>query len=580
MELKSNQSIFFNIRLKSTRLKIVVLIASTFICACKTQPNGNKIEKQNSEFVSDSGAVSSVHLLASKAGIDILKKGGNAIDASVATFFTLAVVFPRAGNIGGGGFAVVRMAKGDTYALDFREKAPLVASKDMYLDKTGQPNRQNSMQGALAAGVPGSVAGMVALHQKLGKLPFEQLLASAIEIAEKGHAISKSEAEVLQRFQEEFKAVNSTTYLNRSWKQSDTIKHPELAETLKRIAQSYGEDFYKGKTAEMIVRQMKQSRGLITKNDLAQYQAVWRDPISFFWKGHRVITMPPPSSGGVALAQLLQGSEFFEWGGFGSPGTIHLMTELERRAFADRATYMGDPDFVEVPTEKLISRNYILSRVKDIDTLYKTNSEKIKEGRVDTIESVETTHFSVIDRFGNTVSITTTLNSFFGCKLLVKEAGFFLNNEMDDFSVKPGVPNQFGLIGGEANAIAPGKRMLSSMTPTIVSGADASILALGSPGGSTIITTVYQVIFNLYEHKMPLQKAVQAPRFHHQWLPDEVNFEKGFLTPALADSLKKRGHKLKELPHLGRIDAVLRHSNLKIEAANDYQRSGDKPLLY
>jgi gamma-glutamyltranspeptidase/glutathione hydrolase len=561
------------------KLKILLLIFA--VLGCGGQKTARQDQKIESGVLFDSGAVSSVHSLASQAGIETLKKGGNAIDASLATFFTLSVVFPRAGNIGGGGFAVVRMGNGESYALDFREKAPLMATKDMFLDAKGQPERDKSMKGALAAGVPGSVAGMVALHDKLGKLPFEELLGFAIAIAEKGFALSQEEAQTLQRFQQDFKTVNGTEILfNRSWKAGDTLKQPELAQTLKRIAQSKGQDFYKGKTAELLVGQIKKAKGIISHKDLEQYQAVWREPITFFWKGHKVITMPPPSSGGVAIAQLLMGGEDFSWSEFGSPKTIHLMTELERRVFADRATFMGDPDFEEILTEKLISKSYIHQRFKDIDTAKRTPSQQIKEGQVKSIESVETTHLSVIDRFGNTVSLTTTLNSFFGCKLFVKDAGFFLNNEMDDFSVKAGVANQFGLVGAEANAIKPSKRMLSSMTPTIVSGADASILALGSPGGSTIITTVYQVLLNFYLHKMSLQQAIDAPRFHHQWLPDEINVEKGFLTPAFEDSLKKRGHTLKELPKLGRIDAVFRHSNLKIEAANDHKRSGDKPLLY
>ncbi len=529
----------------------------------------------------DSGVVASVHHLASLAGIEVLKRGGNAVDASVATFFTLAVVFPRAGNIGGGGFAVVRMADGKSYALDFREKAPLAAHRDMYLDAKGNPHRENSMKGPLAAGVPGSVAGMAELHRRLGRLPWQDLLQKAIAIAENGHSISEDEAAVLMRFQDDFRVVNGgNIYLNRNWKKGDTIFHKDLAQTLKRIAQSYGQDFYSGITAQMLVSQMQKTKGLITAKDLAQYKAVWRKPLVFTWNELTVISMPPPSSGGVALAQLLKGTEkydFASWG-FGSAKSIHVMTELERRAFADRATYMGDPDFVKVPVEKLISPQYIASRTAGINLIARTPSLQIKEGRADTIESVETTHFSIADRYGNTVSITTTLNSFFGNKVLVKGAGFFLNNEMDDFSVKPGVANQFGLIGGEANSIAPGKRMLSSMTPTIVVGRDSSILALGSPGGSTIITTVFQVMMNFYVWKMPLQKAIDAPRFHHQWLPDEINCEKGFPAISAADSLRKMGHTLKELLRLGRIDAVFRDSNRKLTGASDIRRSGDQAV--
>jgi gamma-glutamyltranspeptidase/glutathione hydrolase len=570
-------------KLLPARSHYLLLIALWLIFSCKQQPVSQRVEGT----VGSNGMVVSTHPIASDIGLAILKKGGNAADAAIATFFALAVVFPEAGNIGGGGFAVYRNKNGETGALDFREKAPAAAHRNMYLDENGEPIKNLSIRGHLAAGVPGAVAGMVELHKKLGSLPWKELVQPAIDVARNGHVLTQIAAANLNRTKADFEAANlhpvHVVRKDRDWQQGDTIYHPELAEALERI-RDYGNDgFYKGKTADLIVAEMKAGKGLITHEDLANYRAVWRTPvISRYKKKYRIISMPPPSSGGIALLQLMQGSENYpiaKWG-HNTAQTMHVMTELERRVYADRATHLGDPDFYNVPAQMLLNPKYNLARNASIRMDKKTPSSDIKEGKVDRIESLETTHFSVADKEGNAISLTTTVNGYYGCKVMVKGAGFFLNNEMDDFSIKPGVPNQFGLVGGEANAIAPNKRMLSSMTPTIVEKNGKLHLVVGTPGGSTIITGVYQVILNVIEHGMTMQEAVNAKRFHHQWLPDQILVERGAISDEVKKQLEAKGHVLIEVGSLCKVDAIRVRPDGKYEGAADYTRSDGKASGY
>ncbi|MCS6968094.1 MAG: gamma-glutamyltransferase [Cytophagales bacterium] len=563
---------------------IVILL----VVSCNLQsPKGVHPSYQMEGTIGDSGMVVSTHPIASDIGLSILRQGGNAVDAAVATFFALAVVYPEAGNLGGGGFAIYRSAKGEIFALDFREKAPAAAHRDMYLDENGQPIPRLSLDGHLAVGVPGSVAGMVELHRKLGKLPWKDLIQPAIQVARNGHVLTALSAENLNRMKERFISANRypihLVRHDRPWRKGDTIYHPELANTLERIRDHGYEGFYKGLTADLIIAEMKAGKGIITYEDLANYQPVWREPLTSYYKQrYRIISMPPPSSGGIALLQLLQGSQdypFAKWG-HNTANTVHIMTELERRVYADRATYLGDPDFYQVPVKMLLNPAYNRQRNASIRMNKKTPSSEIKEGNVSSIESLETTHFSIADHEGNAIALTTTLNSYYGCKVMVKGAGFFLNNEMDDFSIKPGVPNQFGLVGNQANAIAPNKRMLSSMTPTIVEKDGKLYMVVGTPGGSTIITGVYQTILNVIEHGMTMQEAVNAKRFHHQWLPDRILYEKDAFTKKVKEKLTSMGHHLEEVSSLCKVDAILVRPDGKYEGATDYLRSEGKAAGY
>ncbi|HAG15866.1 MAG TPA: gamma-glutamyltransferase [Bacteroidales bacterium] len=508
------------------------------------------------------GMVATAHPLASKVGAQILEQGGNAFDAAVAVQFALAVVYPRAGNIAGGGFAVYRKANGETGSLDFREKAPQNASRDMYLDKEGNVISELSSFGVLSVGVPGSVDGMIELHKKLGFLTFEKLIQPAIELAEKGFVLTENEANKLNDYQKDFLTANdSSTYFfnEEKWKTGDSVVLPELAQTLKLIQSKGREGFYSGPTAQTMLAEIQAKGGIITQADLDEYHSVWRKPVEGNYKEYKVISMPPPSSGGIALLQLLKGSEAFDFAklGHNSAQSIHLMTELERRVYADRATYLGDADFFAVPQEMLLDSNYLAKRFSDIRPDHKTNSTEIKEGKVEIIESIETTHFSIVDKEGNAIGITTTLNGNFGSKVFVEKAGFFLNNEMDDFSIKPGVPNQFGLIGAEANAIAPEKRMLSSMTPTILEKDGKLFMVVGSPGGATIITAVYQTILNVVDFGMNMQEAANAKKTHSQWLPDQILYEENGLDSLVLKQLEALGHVLIPVSAIGKMDAVL-----------------------
>ncbi len=513
--------------------------------------------------VSYDGMISSASREASLVGARILKEGGNAIDAAVATGFALAVTYPGAGNIGGGGFMVIRMADGRTTTIDYRERAPGASKRDMFLDSAGNFLPDRSQLGALAAGVPGSPAGLLMALEKYGTMSRAALLAPAIELAEQGFRLDPRLVDDIMVKREEFLRFPSSAkiFADTTKIRGGTIfRQPDLAATLRRIADSGAAGFYGGTTADLIVKEMERSGGIISKQDLLDYRAVERPPVTGGYRGHTIISMPPPSSGGVLLIQMLNMMEERKIGGmeYGSPQHVHLLAEVMKRAYADRAEYLGDPDFVEIPTARLTDRAYARQRASTIgDTA--TPSSSISHGdahRFDR-ESTETTHYSVVDRDGNCVSITTTLNGSFGSKLVVDGAGFLLNNEMDDFSAKPNTPNLYGLVGGEANAILPGKRMLSSMTPTIVIKDGEPVMVVGTPGGSTIITTVLQVISNRIDYGMDLVGAVTARRVHHQWLPDSLYWEGGALAPGTIDSLQARGHHL--LPRTGtsgRVDAI------------------------
>ena len=492
-----------------------LIITLLYVLSCQTPRTSTYVPSSRGPL-GDSAMIASAHPLATGAGIEILRKGGNAFDAAIAVHFALQVVFPEAGNIGGGGFAVIREANGTLASLDFREKAPSAAHRDMFLDQDGEVTMKSRI-GHLAAGIPGSVAGMWEIHQKYGSMVWEDLLKPSIRIAFNGHILNDFAASNLNRMQEAFGEANRFTpwTINEAgWNEGDSVVQKKLAATLSFIQNNGRDGFYKGIVADQIVKEMQLGGGIITKQDLENYVAQWREPLTGMYKGYRVISMPPPSSGGVAILQLLQGAELFDLqkSGHNTPETIHLKTELERRVYADRATYLGDPDYVDVPVNMLLDGDYNQERYASIKLNKKTNSSDIKEGEVTIIESVETTHYSIVDKDGNAISVTTTLNGYFGCKVMVQGAGFFLNNEMDDFSAKPGVPNQFGLVGAEANAIEPGKRMLSSMTPTIVEKDDQLFMVTGTPGGATIITSVFQSILNVIDYGMTMQDAVDREK--------------------------------------------------------------------
>jgi gamma-glutamyltranspeptidase/glutathione hydrolase len=503
--------------------------------------------------------------LASKVGAQVISDGGNAVDAMVAVHFALAVTFPPAGNIGGGGFMVYRANSGELASLDFRETAPARASRTMYQTENGKAIPELSRKGYMAAGVPGSVEGMYVAHQKYGLKTWNELLQPAIDLARNGFVVSSKLAASLNDAQEDLKNLNPKQDIelvkNGGWKSGDKLVQQELAKTLERIQMQGSSGFYTGETARLLAQAMEANGGVITAQDLQNYKAIWRQPVVGFYKGHKIISMAPPSSGGIALMQLLGMSQWFplqEWQ-FHSAKSIHVMAEMERRVFRDRSVYLGDPDFWQVPTLQLLDTGYLYRKASSISLSQATRSDEIApmqtipQGR----ESRETTHYSIVDSEGNAVSVTTTLNGSLGSRVVVPGTGMLLNNEMDDFSIKPGYPNMYGLVGGEANAIAPGKRMLSSMTPTIVEKDGQLRMVLGTPGGSTIITSVYQTILNVIDHKMNMTEAVAAGRFHHQWLPDQIAYERGTFERAVLDSLQQLGHSLEEKEGIGYVDAIL-----------------------
>ncbi|UZR97787.1 gamma-glutamyltransferase [Chondrinema litorale] len=542
-------------------------------------------KKPNEGEVAANGMVVTAHPLATKVGLEVLKNGGNAFDAAIAVKYALAVVLPKAGNIGGGGYMVYRTADGKKGALDFRETAPAAASRDMFIYDEDSVMNEKALYGHLAACTPGTVDGMDQIHKKFAKLDFAELIDPAIELAEKGFSVTDYDASTFNNAMEQFKKWNDPDMVlikDSVWKEGELLVQTDLAETLKRIKENGKDGFYKGKTAELLIEEMKEGGGIIAQEDLDNYQSVWRDAIEGTYRdSFNIVSMPPSSSGGIIIVQLLKGSSAYDLKSMGhnSPETIHLMTELQRRSYADRAEHMGDMDYYDVPVKMLLDENYIADRNSSIDMAKATPSQEIKAGEVERIESLETTHFSIVDKEGNAVSITTTLVAYFGNKVMVDGAGFFLNNEMNNFSIKPGFPNIFGLIGGEANAIQPGKRMLSSMSPTIVEKNGELYMVLGTPGGSTIINVIYENILNVIDFDMTMQEAVNAKKTHSQWLPDRIVIEEGAVDSLVVEALKAKGHDIRIFGQLGRTEAILVRPDGSLEGAADVTRTGDATAM-
>ena len=513
------------------------------------------------------GMVASRSPLASEVGAQVLRNGGNAVDAAVAVGFALAVTYPSAGNLGGGGFMVIRLADGRLTANDHREKAPAKARRDMYLDENGEVVPGLSTASHLASGVPGTVDGLLDVLARHGTLTRQDAIAPAVRLAKEGFALPADIAAQFKRQRDAFAPYPASVAAfskadGSAYEAGDLFRQPELAATLERIAALGREGFYAGRTAMLIAAEMKRGGGLIEPADLAAYRSVWRVPVRGTYRGYEIVSMPPPSSGGILLVQMLNMLEPYDIGalGAGTPATLHLMIEAERRAYADRAEHLGDPDFHAVPAAMLVDKRYARQRFANFDTAAASSSDDIGAGAPWPAESPETTHVSVLDAAGTAVAYTTTMNLGYGSKIVVPGAGFLLNNEMDDFSAKADTANSFGLVGREANAIAPGKRMLSSMTPTIVLKDGEPLLVTGSPGGSTIITTVLQVLVNFIDHGMALKAAVAAPRVHHQWRPNRVVYEEGALSPATEKALRDKGHvNLMQIPfRLGDANSVVR----------------------
>ena len=511
---------------------------------------------------------------ASKIGSEIMQQGGNAFDAMVATEMALAVCYPNAGNLGGGGFMVYRTHKGEIGALDYREKAPLRAFKDMYLDQNNKYLQHKSKTGGLAVGVPGTIAGIFKAHQKFGSLPMQSILRPVILLAKNGFKITEKQAKQFNDHRAVFKQVNQeNSIFTKKFKVGDVFKNEALANTLQQISDNGRKAFYQGDIAKTLVAFLQKNKSIISLKDLENYQAIWREPIVFNYKDLRIISMSPPSSGGICMAQILKTTANYPIAVYGhnTTKTIQVLVEAQRRAYADRSHYLGDPDFINIPVDSLLSDAYLKNRMDSFSFDGATPSHQIKHGNIQAPESKETTRYSIIDSYGNAIAVTTTLNASFGSKLYSKKLGFFLNNEMDDFSAKPGTPNLFGLIGADANAIAPQKRMLSSMTPTLVEKDNKLWMSLGTPGGSTIITSVLQTILNVYEFNMSMQQAVDAPRFHHQWLPDVVKVEATSFDAKIIKDLENKGYVIdyKNPSSIGTVDAILVLPDGSFEAGAD-----------
>ncbi|WP_230981274.1 gamma-glutamyltransferase [Echinicola salinicaeni] len=561
---------FYSSRFYLVRVFVLAVFVSHFFACSKSYEEGKTV-------IGNKAMVVTAHPEASRVGIEVLENGGNAIDAMVAVHFALAVVYPAAGNIGGGGFMIYRPVDGEVSSLDFREKAPLAAFEEMYQDENGEIIDGLSLAGPMASGVPGSVDGMIQAHKKYGSVPLKELIAPAYKLAKKGFYITEKQAKNYNRYKSVFIEQNQDSTniplvrFDRKWQEGDLLVQQDLASTLKRIQDNGRDGFYKGETAQLLVAEMKAGNGIIELEDMAKYEAKWRTPITGEYRGLKVYSMGPPSSGGIALMQLLKMSAHFPLGdlGFHQAKTIHLMTEMERRVYADRAKHLGDSDFWDVPKDDLLDDGYLKSRVDEIHLTNATDSEQVLAMNFDHQESEETTHYSIVDANGNAVSVTTTINSGYGSKVFVTGAGFLMNNEMDDFSSKPGVPNVYGLLGGKANAIQPEKRMLSAMTPTILEKDGELFMVVGTPGGSTIITSVYQTILNVVDHGMDMREAVSSARVHHQWKPNFIFPEKGGLEETTKSALEEMGHTIKERGSIGRVDAILVNEKGLLEGAGD-----------
>jgi len=555
--------------------RIVLILITALLCSsCKNDTIAHKEHLNSRGLVAKEAMVVSAREEASKIGIEILKKGGNAFDAMMATELALAVCYPYAGNLGGGGFLVYRLADGTKGALDYREKAPLAATKNMYLNENGEVIKNLSTVGSMAVGIPGTVAGIFKAQERFGQLDIKTILRPVIELARNGYVVTKKQEQRLAAYDSIFKAVNGKEILyNKNLNAGSTIQNQKLAETLERISLNGKDEFYKGETAKILVNYLQSKGSIIILEDLNKYEAKWRDPISFDYDDLTITSMSPPSSGGICLAQLMKMIEPFDLRDYGhnSLKTIQVLVEAEKRAYADRSFYLGDPDFVDIPIETLISDVYLTERMASFSFIEPTPVDSISHGTIEGYESDETTHYSIVDQFGNAIAVTTTINGGYGSKLFVDELGFFLNNEMDDFSSKPGEPNYYGLIGAEANSIAPEKRMLSSMTPTIVEKDGDFHMSVGTPGGSTIITSVLQTILNVHEFGLTMQEAVNAPRFHNQWLPDEIRMEPNGFDENTLKKLEELGYFLnfKRTPVIGKVDGILMLEDGTLEGGAD-----------
>jgi len=533
------------------------------------------------------GMVASVDAMATQVGVEILRQGGNAVDAAVAVGFALAVTHPQAGNLGGGGFMLLRTASGRTSAIDFREMAPGHASRDMFLDKQGNADSKLSLTSHLASGTPGTVAGLALAAHKYGTLPLSTLLAPAIKLARDGIVVNDALADDLKTYGKEvlINHPNSKAIFYKAdgtpWQKGDRLVQKNLAHSLQLIARQGPDAFYKGAIADEIAGEMAQHGGLINKADLAAYRAVERKPSSGTYRGYEVFSMPPPSSGGIHIVQILNILENFDLAkmGFGSADAMQVMAEAEKYAYADRSEYLGDPDFVKVPWQALTSKAYARTLAQQIDVAKARPSSEIKPGKLEPYESNQTTHFSVVDKQGNAVAVTYTLNTYFGSGIVAGNSGILMNNEMDDFSAKPGTPNVYGLVGGEANAVQPAKRPLSSMSPTIVAKGGKTWLVTGSPGGSRIITTVLQMVVNSIDFGMNVAEATNAPRFHHQWLPDQLRVEKGF-SPDTLRLLETKGQHVKVLPAMGSTQSIMIGPDGMLYGASDPRSIDDLSAGY